>query len=501
VTVRDWRFALAAAPLGMLIVGLTLRVATREWFSEDDFIFLEQVMSRDPWSWSDIYWPLRERFWVFYRPLSMETYFWVGYRLFGLDAFGFFAVSLAFHFATGLLVWRLALAFGFAQPVAVASALFSVSRPASLTEIFYGSVFMYASVLFFGLLCVLGFLHHLRRGGAGGQLVSCLALLLAFCCNEVAVTLPAVLLLAALGATRKNPSWPWVRRIAVAVLPQAVLTGAYLVFRFLLIAPGGGPFWEHFVRPNLYTHRLGAHVLPNISNLLRAASGSDAVLVLALLSCVAIGVALAREPAERRPTAWLLRMHVVALGWLVVQLPAFALLPQLQLRWAMMLVVPIALLLGAWWNALWGVWPERRRGLLEAGLLIFLIAAVPYAALQERAADPKGGPAQRLARWVAAQRPQLPRRANLVVLHGAPDLAREDEARRLDLQTREGLMLAVIAPGTQRTLRFHDVSRRAARSVLRPDSVYIELLPGIRFARAGPARLDRELHRGVRESR
>ena len=108
---------------------------SREWFTRDDFAFLAFVQSPDRWSWVDVYRPFGERFWPFYRPLGMETYFWVGFRLFGLDAFGYFATSLALHFASGALVYRIARAFGFDAPMALATAALAVTRRPSLLEI------------------------------------------------------------------------------------------------------------------------------------------------------------------------------------------------------------------------------------------------------------------------------------------------------------------------------------------------------------------------------
>ena len=83
-------------------------VASREWFSGDDFAFLALVQRPDVWSWRDAYLPLGERFWPFYRPLGMQTYFRLAVAAFGLSAPAFFAVSLAVHFTRGLVVFRLA---------------------------------------------------------------------------------------------------------------------------------------------------------------------------------------------------------------------------------------------------------------------------------------------------------------------------------------------------------------------------------------------------------
>jgi hypothetical protein len=45
-------------------------------------------------------------------------------------------------------------------------------------------------------------------------------------------------------------------------------------------------------------------------------------------------------------------------------------------------------------------------------------------------------------------------------------------------------------------MRFVDLSRRAPRNAIRPDSIYLGLAPNCAVARADPRLLDRELRRG-----
>ena len=135
----------------LLVVLPCAWIASQEWFTRDDFAFLVHVQQAEPWRWSDVYLPLERRFWPFYRPLAMETWFWLGVRVFGLHAAGFFGVSLAVHFASGVLVHRIARQWGFSAPGALAAALLSVSRPPTLGEIFYGSVFHYVASRFLAL--------------------------------------------------------------------------------------------------------------------------------------------------------------------------------------------------------------------------------------------------------------------------------------------------------------------------------------------------------------
>jgi hypothetical protein len=97
--------------------------------------------------------------------------------------------------------------------------------------------------------------------------------------------------------------------------------------------------------------------------------------------------------------------------------------------------------------------------------------------------------------WAALQQPRLAPDAILVALYGGPGLASEAEAIRLRASTSWGRALAVAEPGSRPSLRFHDVSQRPARGVVRPDSIYVRLLPGLRFERASADWLERELPR------
>ncbi len=50
-------FLCAAALIGAGIVSLCAFVASREWFSRDDFAFLGFVRKPGAWSWLDVYLP------------------------------------------------------------------------------------------------------------------------------------------------------------------------------------------------------------------------------------------------------------------------------------------------------------------------------------------------------------------------------------------------------------------------------------------------------------
>jgi hypothetical protein len=480
-------------------LALSLWVASREWFSRDDFAFLAAVQLPERWSWQAAYLPLGERFWPFYRPLSMETFFWAGFRLFGLDAFGYFAASLALHFATGGLVFRLARRFGMGASVALACAALAVTRHPSLLEIYWGSVVMYVGASAFALLAADRFLARLAGGGVGSQLASCAALLAALLCNEVAVVIPAVLGLAALAAgggsraarlrLARAPGFA-ARDLARALAPQLAVTAAYLGFRFGLLAPARAS--------ELYSPSLGAHVLPNAGRLVGDVFGGAAgTLGFGAIALLALAAALAGRTRAPGALPWLARVGGACLAWAACVLLPFALLPFPQPRWAMNLEAPICLAFGALLEAARRSLVTPRLRVFDTALAVLLVAAVPWSALVARGLDPQGAHPRRLVEAIESARPALSDSAQLVLLFGAPGLAGADQAERMRSLSYAGGVLNAVDPETGRVLRFHDLSRRPGRSVVRPDSVYLVLLPDLDVERADPALLARELPRGV----
>ncbi len=476
-------FWVGAALAALLLVALSLWVASLEWFSRDDFRFLAYVQSPEGFSWWRTFLPIEERFWTFYRPLSMETFFWVGHRLFGLEATGYFALSLAFHFASGGLVYRLARELGFDTRSAVATGLLAVSRPGSLGEIYYGSVFMYVGQVFFALVSVTAFLAHLRTGRVLPQVLTCLGLVGALLCNEAAVTTPLLAGWAALGAGRletRAERWAAAR----SLVPSVGVTVLYLVFRFVWIAPVEAPV--------LYAPALDGRVPGNAVALLMRVCGGLGGLGLTM---VVIGGLTGASAAASDVRAWLPRVGLGCVGWLATAMAPFALLPFPQGRWAMPLAVPVALLIGMALEASWRAHGVRRPRLFEAALLALVLASFPYATLAGLAADPVGAKPRRIVEWLQAREATLPERAVIVVLYGADGLASAEQGERFRYLAFGGGVLNAVEPTTRRVLRFQQLGRRFARNTLRADSVYLALSADLRLEPADSALLDRHLRR------
>jgi hypothetical protein len=422
----------------------------------------------------------------------METFFRVGFRLFGLEAFGYFAVSLALHFAAGGLVFRLARRFGFDPTAALATAALAVTRQPSLVEIYWGSVFMYVGATALALLAADRFLARLAGKGRASQLASCAALLLALLCNEIAVVVPAALGLAAVAAGEAGGGARGLARVARALAPQAALVAGYGVFRFGLLAPAS--------TPALYAPELGAHVPGNAAALAREVfGGAPAAIASGALAAGALASLAAGRVRPPDALRWLARVGGACLAWSALVLLPFALLPFPQPRWAMNLEAPLCLALGALVAAARRALAPRRIRAFDAALAALLVACVPWSALVARGLDPEGARVRRLVAAIEAVRPSLPDAAPLVLLFGAPGLAGAAEGEHLRSLAYGGGVLNAVDPGTRRVLRFHDLARRPGRNAVRPDSVYLVLGPDLRVEPAPPALLARELPRaGVR---
>jgi hypothetical protein len=163
----------------------------------------------------------------------------------------------------------------------------------------------------------------------------------------------------------------------------------------------------------------------------------------------------------------------------------------------MNLEVPLALAFGALLEAARRSLPARRRRAFDAALAAWVVAAVPWAALVARGLAPEGAHARRLAEAVASAAPDRGGPVRFVVLFGAPGLGGSEAGEELRSLSYGGGLLNAVDPASGRVLGFHDLSRRPGRNAVRPDNVYLALLPDLRVEPADPKLLARELPRGV----
>jgi hypothetical protein len=121
--------------------------------------------------------------------------------------------------------------------------------------------------------------------------------------------------------------------------------------------------------------------------------------------------------------------------------------------------------------------------------------------LAERAANPRGSGPRRIVRAIEAQEPPVASNARLVVLYGTPQLAARKPAMAFRYLAYNGMVVDAVYPEMKMSMRFHDLSRRAPRSAIRPGSFYFQLSPSLEVERAERALLDRELRRGIESTR
>jgi len=457
-------FLLSCAVIGAVIAAIYVSVARQEWFFGDDFIFLK--LAQQERDWWQIFFPLTQRSWWSYRPLTVDLYFTGLFAAVGFRPFLYLLASLAVHFATGALVYRLAVQLGFERRVALVSGLLSVSMYASAQEIFWASAFQHVGACFFYLLSVSLFLDFTRRRHVRYQVGSCAAMLATFLCNELAVTLAGILVLLTLADTQGGLGLR-MRRAVLDPAPQIAMLALYVPFRWLWIAPADLPM------PDLYLPVFGWHILKNVVGYLYILVHEHPAHLVVVSILIASAWATAwqnRVDAQQLGTrtlvlsAWLLAVMVPVAGTVFVHPP----------RWAMIMEAPFCLLLGAHLNLLWSRWGARHPRLLEAAMLGLVLAALPGDTLWERAHQPKGAINRDLVAILREHRPTL-RVGSCVALNVRPgDEWKPDELWEVHYLTWG--VLGAFHPERRLGLKIMD-SLKQKEGVAR-NCVPIELLPG-----------------------
>lgn len=399
--------ALAALAVVGATFALTIWVASREWFYGDDFIFLRQAQL--PHDWWQVFVPLEPRLWWSYRPLSIEAFFATGVALFGLRAFPFLLFTLVVHFASGILLFRIAIHLGIERRVAFFSGCLFVLMYPTLHEIFWASTFQPVSAIFFYLLSVSCFLAYLEHGQRRWLLASVAAQILVALCNELGVTLPAVLAVLAMARATGGVS----HRVGEAIRrtwPHVLLLAAYLIFRFVVLPPG------RLTAPALfYQPRFGPHMLRNLGSyavFLVHESWLHATAVVALLG---LGWASVRGAANADARRKLQSRSAAMIAWMFLAMIPFVALWYAQHRMVMVIEAPFCLLIAAHFDAIWSRWGSWRPRVLEWAMVVLLIAAVPYAALWQRGLNPLGDFNYQIVRLMRMHYPE-PRRGTCVAL-------------------------------------------------------------------------------------
>ncbi len=191
---------------------------------------------------------------AYFRPLVSVVYKGVG-AIFGLDARAYHFSSVALHVLTSLIVlWLARMFFRRREPAFIVALAFAV-HPAHAEPVQWLAANTHLIVGPFYLLAIGFFLRS--RDGAGrpwhfaAAVASAVA---ALCSHELAVTLPAVLLLADWWSTQSTAPVPGqFRRMAWRVLPFAGITAGYLT-------------WHFDVLRAMHTEMAGSTYLHDVSN-------------------------------------------------------------------------------------------------------------------------------------------------------------------------------------------------------------------------------------------
>ena len=315
----------------------------------------------------------------YFRPL-VSVSFLLDHAIWGLRAFGYHATNLVLHLVATLLCWGLAVRFlgpGFsAWAAAVLFGIFpahteAIAWVSGRTDLL-GAVFFAAA-----LLCLA---PPSRRAPAGAFTLLCGAGLafLALLAKEMAVTLPAVVLLA--GLCVRSPA-PVSRRLLPAGIAAAVTLG-YLLLRLAVLggfqapphpfahAPGDPDFLQHLLlSPILYAADLVLFVPPDPVVTYPFWLGHPVLLgALALLTGLTLAGSIRAVPDAR--------VRLIALGWTVVTL-----LPVLPVsvgeRFVYLPSMGYCLLVaGRLPRTTAELGRQERRGVLGVGLLVLVVALV-----------------------------------------------------------------------------------------------------------------------------
>jgi len=180
-----------------------------------------------------------------YRPLRTVS-FALSYHFWEFQPFGYHLTNLIFHVLNVLLVYLVVKVLFKKHAVAFLSALLFALHPMHVESVSWVKNRTDLFALFFFLLSFLCYLKYLpvarKSDATGGQqsrwvILSCLCFILSLMSKEVAITLPAVLVLYIFYF---HPS-PKDRAAYTSVLPFLGIAGFYLFFVFILINKGLPP--------------------------------------------------------------------------------------------------------------------------------------------------------------------------------------------------------------------------------------------------------------------
>jgi hypothetical protein len=448
----EW-FLLAVA---VCLFSACLLLADKQFFWGDDFPYLAKVRGL-PWSWREVFLPRQPGFNWSYRPLAYETFFYVGDRILGLNPFGYLAVSLSVHFASGVLFWLLGLRLGLERSACAFAALLSVMRPPSLEWIFFISIFSYVLAKFWMLASVLLSLIALREERRARRVglvaASAISTGLALLANEVAIATPAIVAVGLMLDGRLRPQRLAWRRLVSHLAPHVLITTVWGIVRFkLAVLPD---------QSSMYARDLSVDILWRAEYLIEFVLGSTVPFsVLSLWTLVPWVVAATGRTIRRRVRDW--PLHAVAVGfvWLASVEWIFAPFVFPQVRYALLLEVPVCLLVGAGATVAWRCAPLGARPLLACAAALSITVTIPFAALRLNWIAPRGDHAKALLGLVERD-PSL-YFTKIVLLYGGANMASAQVAGDYTYSIWYGAAFKAFFPNRFLSFEMQDVSKLSA---------------------------------------
>lgn len=210
------------------------------YFSQDDFFHLNSISEK---SFIDIpsFFVSLQKDYAFYRPLSRETYNLLMLKIFGLNPMPYHLVNLVLILGIGFLTYLISKKIFGSQLVASLGTIFYLINSVHNVELYYlGSVQILLASLF---ICISVLFYFAQR-----KFVSFVFFLLALTSHELAIILPAILILAEKTILRKNFR---------DILPFIFLSLVYLLFSSLLTSLPSQDAYKPVFNPKNILNALG----------------------------------------------------------------------------------------------------------------------------------------------------------------------------------------------------------------------------------------------------
>jgi hypothetical protein len=358
-----------------LLLFVFYRGTLDDYFYHDDFVFLERSWIRIPSDLGRLFsvelatYGLQEQNHS-YRPISTNVYFGVLQLAVGPTPFYFHLSNLALLVGNSVLLCRLLVLLDVHPVVSVACAAVYAASLVNFDSQLWISVCQELLFQLFALLAILLFAQSEERGRVVSHIVSVSAYVLALLSKEMAVTVPALLLLYLVIALGKRP-WPAVR----ALVPFGLAAGGYLLWRSVYFdLPREGP----------YALSVGAFLL---SHLMRYLLWSMEAIFLSRRPEIAVLVAALGMAALSVSTTAQRRVCAFGVSWFLVALLPVLFMPNHIYRYYLAVpMVGVMLVLGALTDAVVARIGSRRRATAVLACIVAVFCFFSYGRFSKEAA-------------------------------------------------------------------------------------------------------------------